>query len=259
MRKIYILPLVFLASAIGVASAQQPGDAKKQDAKTEKPAAAAAAVTIKADATPLELAKTTLAAHGGEKFKNAKTIVVRGSAELTAPNSAQTLPAAFAIIYAGDRYRFDIQAPPVINFQQISNGDQHYSSMRGLSLPPLNRVGPAVLVYLETKDFVVSALPEKFKKKKGFRVTSPEGYYTDFIIDEKTALVKEYESSYEVGGQLVTTAVAVDKYRDVQGVLINEKFSQRLEFGQITSYASFKAKEITVNTEVKDDVFKIPN
>jgi hypothetical protein len=34
MRKIYILPLVFLASAIGVASAQQPGDAKKQDVKT---------------------------------------------------------------------------------------------------------------------------------------------------------------------------------------------------------------------------------
>jgi hypothetical protein len=130
--------------------------------------------------------------------------------------------------------------------------------MRAFSLPPLNRVGLPLLTFIDNKEFVVTALPEKFKKKRGFRITSPEGYYTDFVIDEKTSQVKEYESSYEANGQLVTTSVAIDKYREVEGVLVNEKFSQRLEFGQITGYANFKAKDITVNGEVKDDVFAIP-
>jgi hypothetical protein len=131
--------------------------------------------------------------------------------------------------------------------------------MAGISLPPMNRLGLPLLTKLDDTGFVVSGLPEKLKKKKGFRITSPEGYYTDFIVDEKTLQVKEYESSYEVNGRTVTTSVAVSKYRDVEGVLLNERFSQRLDMGQFTSYADFKAKEILVNSEVRDDVFVMNN
>jgi hypothetical protein len=211
------------------------------------------------DSVSLELAKATLKVHGGEKFKNAKTIILRGTVEVSAPNSAQTLPATFNLVFAGERYRFDIQAPPIINFQQLFDGDRTYSSMPGISLPPMNRLGLPMLTKLDADGFVVSTLPEKLKKKRGFRITSPEGYYTDFILDEKTSQVKEYESSYEINGRTVTTSVAVNKYRDVDGVLLSDRFSQRLDMGQFTTYADFKAKDILVNSEVGDDVFVLKN
>ena len=207
------------------------------------------------DTLLMDLARATLKAHGGEKFKNAKTIIMRGSVEVSAPNSAQTLPAAFNIVFSGEKYRFDIMAPPILNFQQISDGQQTYSSMAGVVLPPMNRLGLPLLTKIDETGFVVSALGEKLKKKKGFRITSPEGYYTDFIVDDKTSQVKEYESSYEFNGRTATTSVAISKYREVDGVFLNERFSQRLDMGQFTSYADFKAKDIIINSEVGDDVF----
>lgn len=222
--------------------------------KPEDKSITASAVSV-SESSALGLAKATLRAHGGDKFKNAKSIILRGSVEVSAPNSVQTMPAAFNLIFAGEKYRFDIQAPPMLNFQQIFDGQQTYSSMANVSLPPMNQLGLPLLTKLEKTGFVVSDLPEKLKKKKGFRITSPEGYYTDFIIDDKTSQVKEYESSYELNGRTITTSVAVSKYRDVEGVLINERFSQRLNMGQLTFYADFKTKDIFVNSEVGDDVF----
>jgi hypothetical protein len=206
------------------------------------------------DAAALELAKTVLKAHGGEKFVNTKSIVMRGSVDMNSPSAPQSLPAAFVLVYTGEKYRFDIKSL-IVSFSQVSDGEVTNSSMPGISLPPITRVGLAVLPRIEEAGYVVSTLPEKLKKKKGFRLTSPEGYYTDFIIDEKTSLVKSYESSYELNGREISTAVTIDKYRDVEGVMINERFSQRLDFGQFTFYATFKAKDILLNTPTADDVF----
>lgn len=257
MKKRYLLPLV-LISAVGVSSAQQT-EQKKTDNKTDKPTTNVTAVKPDANSSSnasLELAKTTLAAHGGDKLTQIKNLVVRGTADLSAGASAQTIPAAFAMTIAGAKFRVDIQSQ-FFNFKQINDGQQNYSSIGSFSLP-LNQTGMEVLRHVNDKNYVVSALPDKWKKKKGFRVTSPEGYYTDFIVDEKTNQVKEYESSYEVNGEMMTTSVAVDKYRDVNGVFINEKFSQRMETGQGTFYANFKAKDILINTEIADDVFAMP-
>lgn len=216
----------------------------------------ASAADPRSDAAALDLAKATLTAHGGAKIKDAKTMVLRGSVEVSAPGSTQTLPAAFAIVLSGEKYRFEIQSA-FFNFQQTSDGDQTSSSMAGVSLPPINRVGVFVLPRIEEEGYVVAALGEKFKKKKGFRITSPEGYFTDFVVDEKTSLIKEYESSYELNGRLISTGVAISKYREVDGILVNEKFSQRLEFGSMSAYASFSAKDILINSAVDDDVFTI--
>lgn len=210
----------------------------------------------KSDAESLDLAKTTLKAHGGEKLNQIKTMILRGSVDVTAPNSTQSLPAAFAIVTAGEKYRFEIQSA-FFNFSQTFDGINTSSSMSSVSLPPMNRVGLFVLPRIEENGFVVSPLPEKFKKKKGFRVTSPEGYYTDFLVDEKTSMVKEYSSSYQLGERLVSTSVAIEKYRLVEGISVNEKFSQRIDIGQFSAYASFTAKDISINGEVSDDVFTI--
>ena len=210
----------------------------------------------KSDAAALALAKTVLKAHGGENLAKIKHLVLRGSVDVSMPNAPQSLPAGFAMIYAGEKYRFELQSI-IVKFSQTSDGESTNSSMPGVSLPPLTRVGLAVLPRIEETGYVVSNLPEKLKKKKGFRITSPEGYYTDFIIDEKTSLVKSYESSYEVNGREISTAVTITKYRDVEGAMINERFSQRLELGQLTAFADFKAKDILINSAIDDGVFKI--
>jgi hypothetical protein len=247
--------ILFLLSALMLAAVVVPAQPKgKNDAKK-----AVSENASKAETSPIELARAVLKVHGGDNLKNAKSVVIRGSAEVSPPNSAQTLPAVFSITYAGEKYRFEIQAPPVINFLQVFDGQQTFSSLRGFMLPPVNRIGLPLLAYIDEKDFTVSALPEKLKKKQGFRITSPEGFYTDFIIDGKTFQVKEFESAYEANGQMVTTSVAVDKYRSVENILVNEKFSQRINFGQITAYVNFKTKEILVNSELADDVFAAPN
>jgi hypothetical protein len=61
-----------------------------------------------------------------------------------------------------------------------------------------------------------------------------------------------------MNGYDVTTAVALDKFREIEGVSVPENYSQRFDLGQLTLYANFKAKEILVNSAVADDVFAMP-
>ena len=211
----------------------------------------------KLDDAALKLAKTALAAHGGEKFRSMKTLIIRGTADVSG-TPTMTIPAGFAFIYAGERYRVDI-VNPFQPLKQIYDGEQTYSSINGFSLPPLNRLGLPLLQKLGTDGFVVSALAEKLKNKNGFRMTSPEGFYTDFVIDAKTGQVKSYESSYEINGRNITTSVDVEKSRNVGGIIIPEHYAQRFDLGSITIYSDFKAKEILVNSPVDDDVFAIPH
>lgn len=248
--KIKILAILFLTALTSFeASAQKdepkkPAETVKTDVKT-------------ADNAPLELAKAALSAHGGDKFKNMKTLVIRGSADITTSAITQAIPATFAQVFAGDKYRMEInnQFTP---FKQVYDGKQTSSTIRGgFSLPPINRLGLPLLPKIGETGYVITALPADKKKKKGFRITSPEGYYTDFYLDEKTNQVKAYDSAYELNGMSVTTSVEIDRYKTVEGVVIPEKYVQRFDMGQITAYADFKAKEILVNSEVADDVFTL--
>ncbi len=244
MKTIKILPLILIFAGSVFAQIEQKSKTLEKDKST---------VIITKAATPLELAKAALAAHGGDKFKLMKTLVVVGTADVSGSPS-MTFPAPFVMMYSGDKYRLEINTP-FVQFKQIYDGQQTYSSAGEVSLPPINRLGLPLLPKIEEKDFTISALPEKAKKKSGFRITSPEGFYTDFFIDEKTNLVKSYEASYEFNGRTITTAVEIDKLRDVDGVKIPERYAQRFETRGLTIYANFKAKDITVNSAVADDVF----
>lgn len=246
MKNIKILSLM-LVFAVSV-SAQT--DKKQKPTEKDKTTAANSKT-----AAPLDLAKAALAWHGGDKFKQMKTLVVRGTADVSGSPST-TFPATFAMIYSGDKYRLEI-SNPITPFKQIYDGEQTVSSVNGFSLPPINRLGLPLLAKLEEKDFTVSALPEKSKKKLGFRITSPEGYYTDFFVDEKTGQVKSYEASYDFNGRSITTSVDIDKVREVEGVKVPERYAQRFETGSLTIYTDFKAKEILVNSTVTDDIFSI--
>ena len=64
----------------------------------------AAAIAITPSTTPIDLARAALVAHGGEKFKTVKSIILRGSVDLYAPNSTQPRPGSFIIVTAGDKH-----------------------------------------------------------------------------------------------------------------------------------------------------------
>ncbi|MBA3353884.1 MAG: hypothetical protein H0U23_15935 [Blastocatellia bacterium] len=203
------------------------------------------------------LAKLALEAHGGEKLRTMKSLIVRGSVDVTTSAFNQAIPATFVVIFAKEKYRFEI-ANPFQPIKQVFDGVNTSTTIRGgMTLPPVNRLGLPVLPKIGETGFVITPLPEAKKKKHGFRMTSPEGFYTDFYLDEKTKQIKGYDSSYDINGRMVTTSVEIDKLRVVDGVLVPERYVQRFDTEQITIYANFKAKEILVNSEVADDVFSM--
>lgn len=239
MKTTATLALVFLLSAL-------TGHA--QVSASQKPAASGAAVS-----TPLEIAKASVAAHGGDKFKNMKSLLVAGTVEI-AGSPTYVIPGTFRFITAGDKYLFELISP-MQSVKQSFDGKQTYSS--GFELPPMTSLGFPLLVKAGEAGYITAALPETKKKKKGFRITTPDGFYTDFFVDEKTGQIKGYESSYDIDGNLVTTSVEIDEFQVVDGVTVPKKYSQRFVLGQINVYSSFNTKQILVNSTIPDDVFTV--
>ena len=203
---------------------------------------------------PESVAKAAFQAHGGEKLKTLKTLVVRGSVDVTSSAFSQAIAGGFSTVISGKKYILDIQTP-FQSLKQVFDGGNTVSSIPGITLPPVTSLGFPMLPRLGDSGFVVSALPEGKKKQKGFRLTAPDGFYTDFFVDEKTNLIKGYESAYEIGSRKFTTAIEIDKNRVVDGLTIPEKYAQRFDLGGMTAYSSFKAKEILVNSAIDDAVF----
>jgi hypothetical protein len=207
------------------------------------------------NAKALNLAKSALTAHGGEKFKAMKSLSIIGSVDITVSSFNQAFPASFTTVFSGDKYRLEINGG-VANFKQVFDGNETFTSpQRGFSLPPINRLGLQLLQRLGDEGYQVSDLSDK--KKTGFRLTSPEGYYSDFYMDKKTNMIKGYDASYIINNREATTSVEIDKLEEKEGIQIPVKYSQRFDFGEMTVYVQFKAKEILLNTEISNDVFAL--
>jgi hypothetical protein len=202
------------------------------------------------------LATKVVEAHGGTKFRDMTSLVINGSVDITASNFPQSIPATFIMILAGDKYRIELTNPFQPLKQTFDGIDTVSTAPGGMKLPPINRLGLPLISKLDTVGFVLTSLPESKKKRSGFRITSPEGYFTDFFIDPKTNLVKSYESSYSIDGRQITTSVEIDKMKTVDGITVPERYVQRFDLGQFAVYGNFKAKEISVNTAVEDGIFK---
>src|ERR1051325_4802798 len=216
-------------------------------------APAAPAVVITAECTPMELAKAAFTAQGGEKFRAVQNMMLRGSVSLYPPNSPQSIPGSFSIVTANDKLRMEIDARPVIVFKQIYDGQQSYSSMPNVEVPPLSKYGLSVLSKYDQPGYKVSAIANK-KKLRGFRIADPEGYTTDFYIDATNGRVMEFFLTY--GGY--TFGTANNKFKEVDGVLIPFSFSQRFEMPQGAFFAEYNVKEAKLNQALGDDAFAIP-
>jgi hypothetical protein len=243
------LVLLLISSAV---MAQGPDAAKSNAAAAAVTSTIPAPPAITAHTTPLELARAALAAQGGDKFKNLKSMMLIGTADLYAPNSTQSIPGKFAIVTAGDKVRIEIDARPVFNFKQIYDGQQSYSSMPGVQMPPASKFGLPVLAKFDQPGYTVSALPDK-KKLRGFRIVDSEGNTTDFFIDPATARVMQYLIPYNG----YTFGTENSKFKEVDGVLIPLNFTQRLEMPQGAFFAEYKVKDVKLNQPIGDDVFVI--
>src|SRR5229473_4968350 len=241
--------LLFCAAAI----AQGPDAAKTKTASsTPATSAIAAAPAITANSTPIELARAALAAQGGDKFKNLKSMMLIGSADLFAPNSAQSVPGKFVMFTAGEKVRIDIDASPIFKFKQVYDGQQSYSSLPGITMPPASKFGLPVLAKFDQPGYTVSAVPDK-KKLRGFRIVDAEGDTTDFYLDAANGRVMMYLIPYN--GYMFGTENS--KFKEVDGVLIPFSFSQRLETPQGAFFAEYKVKDARLNQPIADDVFVI--
>lgn len=207
-----------------------------------------------ADAAARSTLQAAINAHGGDKLTSLRTLVMKGTVDLNV--FGQRTPAGFSIAIDGDKYSFEI-TNPFQPLKQVFDGVNTSSSIQGFALPPITSLGFPLLPRGMAEGYVVSPLPEEKRKRRGFRITTPEGFFTDFFVNEKTGRLRGYESSYDVMGRLVTTAVEIDDFRAVDGVLVPSKYSQRFDLGNMTAYADFKTREILVNSKIEDSVFTI--
>jgi hypothetical protein len=216
-------------------------------------ASTAPAVNITPESTPMELARAAFTAQGGEKLRQVQNVTLRGSVSLFPPNSPQSIPGAFVMVTANDKLRMEIDARPIIVFKQIYDGQESYSSMPNVQVPPLSKYGLSVLSKFDQSGYKVSAIANK-KKLRGFRIADPEDYTTDFYIDPTTGRVMEFLFYYNG----LTFGTAHNKFKEIDGVLIPFSFSQRFEMPQGAFFAEYNVKEVKLNQTLGDDAFAIP-
>jgi hypothetical protein len=254
MKKTFLQLLSLLTLALCVsASALAQGDANAK-AVTDAVKDPTPATAITATTTPVDLARAALAAQGGEKYKALKSMVLRGSVDLYAPNSTQSIPGGFVWVIAGDKVRLEIDARPAVSFKQIYDGQRSYSSLPGVEVPPASKFGLPVLARYDQAGYTVTAIPDK-KKLRGFRIADADGNTTDFYIDATTARVMTFLIPYNG----YTFGTETKKYKEIDGVLVPFEFTQRLEMPQGAFFAEYKVKDVKLNNPIGDDVFAMPN
>ncbi|MEP6718350.1 MAG: hypothetical protein ABJB21_04365 [bacterium] len=244
----FSLVMIALVAAI---SAQAQAEITSKSANG---GSAATVVAITSTSSPTDLARAALAAQGGEKFKALKSMVLRGSVDLYAPNSTQSIPGGFIIVVAGDKVRMEIDARPAVSFKTIYDGQRSYSSLPGVDFPPASKFGLPLLGKFDQPGYAVAAIPDE-KKLRGFSIADADGNVTNFYIDTTTGRVIKFLIPYN-GYKFGTEN---KKLKDIDGVMIPFEFTQRLEMPQGAFFAEFKVKDAKLNQPIGDDVFAMPN
>src|SRR5687767_15606980 len=246
-----VLAIAFCVASFNVSLCAQEQTAAKSPATNGAPAAPT--IVITPETTPLDLARAAFAAQGGEKFRSLQNVVMRGSVQLYPPNSVQSIPGSFSLVTAGPKLRMEIDARPAIVFKQIFDGQNSYSSMPNVEMPPLTKFGLGALARYDQPGFQITALANK-KKQRAFRIVDPDGYTTDFYIDPTTGRVMSFLLYF--GG--FTLGTEHSKFKEIEGVLVPWSFSQKFEMPMGAFFAEFSAKDVKINQPLGDDAFAIP-
>jgi hypothetical protein len=251
MRNTFVLASVLICGMAIASEAQENGT--KNSAPATAPTVAPA-IVISPTSTPGDLARAAFLAQGGDKFRGVQNMILRGSVQLYPPNSVQSIPGSFSIVTAGDKLRMEIDARPAIVFKQIYDGQNSYSSMPNVQLPPLTKFGLGALSRYDQPGYKITAIADK-KKQRGFRIEDPEGYTTDFYIDATNGRLMSFLIYY----QGFTFGTENNKFKEIEGVLVPFSFSQRFEMPQGAFFAEYSVKEAKLNQTLAADAFEIPN
>src|SRR5262245_7914949 len=220
MRKTVLALVAITVMFSAAVLAQDPAPSGSKPGSTNGTASAGpATVTITPESRPKELARAAFLAQGGEKFRSVQNMMLRGSVQLYPPNSVQSIPGSFSLVTAGDKLRMEIDARPAIVFKQIYDGEQTYSSVPNVVLPPLTKFGWGALARFDKPGFQISAIADK-KKQRGFRLVDPEGYTTDYYLDSKTGHVMSFVIYYNG----LTLGTENSKFKEVEGVQVPLSF-----------------------------------
>ena len=251
MRNSFVLAVLLISGMAFRSYAQE--NATKNATPATAPSAAPA-IVISPTSTPTDLARAAFLAQGGDKFRSVQNMILRGSVQLYPPNSVQSIPGSFSIVTAGDKLRMEIDARPAIVFKQIFDGQNSYSSMPNVQLPPLTKFGLGALSRYDQPGYKITAIADK-KKQRGFRIEDPEGYTTDYYIDATNGRLMSFLIYY----QGFTFGTENNKFKEIEGVLVPFSFSQRFEMPQGAFFAEYSVKEAKLNQTLAADAFVIPN
>src|SRR5947207_14205506 len=92
------LAAVIFGAATSIAQGAMPASASPTGSGSAK-------TVISSTSSPTEIAKAALAAHGGDKYVNLKSMVLSGSADLSAPGTTQAITAKFVMVEAVGKFR----------------------------------------------------------------------------------------------------------------------------------------------------------
>ena len=251
MRNSFVLAVLLISGMAFTSYAQE--NATKNATPATAPSAAPA-IVISPTSTPTDLARATFLAQGGDKFRSVQNMILRGSVQLYPPNSVQSIPGSFSIVTSGDKLRMEIDARPAIVFKQIFDGQNSFSSMPNVQLPPLTKFGLGALSRYDQPGYKITAIADK-KKQRGFRIEDPEGYTTDYYIDATNGRLMSFLMYY----QGYTFGTENNKFKEIEGVLVPFNFSQRFEMPQGAFFAEYSVKEAKLNQTLAADAFVIPN
>jgi hypothetical protein len=251
MRNSFVLAVLLISGMAFTSYAQE--NATKNATPATAPSAAPA-IVISPTSTPTDLARAAFLAQGGDKFRSVQNMILRGSVQLYPPNSVQSIPGSFSIVTSGDKLRMEIDARPAIVFKQIFDGQNSFSSMPNVQLPPLTKFGLGALSRYDQPGYKITAIADK-KKQRGFRIEDPEGYTTDYYIDATNGRLMSFLIYY----QGYTFGTENNKFKEIEGVLVPFSFSQRFEMPQGAFFAEYSVKEAKLNQTLAADAFVIPN
>src|SRR5439155_9573660 len=118
------------------------------------------------NAAAIKLANAALVAHGGDKLKQMKSLVMKGSADINVSNQVQA--GGFSTAISGNKYYFEISTQ-LQSFKQVFDGQNTSSSLPGILLPPVTSIGFPVLAHVGESGYLVTRYGG-VKKKTGFRI-----------------------------------------------------------------------------------------
>lgn len=207
-----------------------------------------------------ELARRTIAALGGDRFVNQKSVVLKGTGKVM-PGPGQTFEASSVVSYVvyPHKTRTDLNLG-IAQVAQISDGESAWAVVPGgtqditAQAKEARFYGPDVLRQFGGGGWTARPMADaevNGKATKVFAVSDGAGHETIFYVDPETALPAKVEHTGREG----KVEVFLLEYRDVAGVKVPVRLEQWRNGAKFLEIAYAEAE---VDVDVDPKLFEKP-